>query len=557
MWAEGEGPFTTVAVTYAEEIVAGSIPACLQIRQACQRFLNDIDGDVWEFVPANIERVCKFMRLLPHVKGKWARRRETLALEPWQVWILAGIFGFVDPETRLRKVREAFLLIPRKNAKSTLAAGIGLYMGFLDNEEGAEVWIGANSKTQADACFVPARQMVVKTPQLMQAAGIKVQAESVFSPRTGSFLRSMIGKPGDGSNPHCAILDEAHENDSSEQYDTMKTGMGAREQPLLLTITTAGFNLAGPCRQLQIDAEAVLAGTVRNDALFAAIYTIDPDDDWRDFEVWKKANPNYGVSVLPDNLEGYHRDAINLPAKKATLLTKHLNVWQNATNGWLDQQDWLACKSDATLESLRGRPAYIGFDLSTQTDITALALCVTGENDKPHFFPFFFLPEGAIAKSKTADAYRAWVDAGHIQLTDGNATDFAAVKAKLVELLDMFDVRGMAYDSWQGHQMSQEMQSDFPNLPIVKFAQNIGNYNPVMQAFEALVVDHKLAHNDNPCMNWMANNVSIRPNSANHLFPNKPDKQMHLKIDGIVASLMAYAQHLNQAPVFEPFIDLL
>ncbi|MCW2412926.1 MULTISPECIES: terminase large subunit [unclassified Sphingobium] len=556
-WLEDEGgPFTEKAVEYAEQVVAGDIFVCLQIRQACQRFLDDIDGDDWEFVPSKVERVCKFIELLPHVKAQWASKRELIRLEPWQVWILAGIFGFVDPVTRLRKVNEAALFIPRKQGKSTFAAGIGNYMAFLDGEAGAEVWIGANSMDQADACFVPCKLMVERTPDFREALGLEVYAKAIMAP-DGSFVRTMIGKPGDGSNPHCAILDEAHENDTSEQYDTMKTGMGARAQPLLLTITTAGFNTAGPCRQLQVDAENVLAGNVKNNSLFAAIYTIDPADDWRDFEVWKKANPNFGVSVGEKYFRQQYDDAINLPQKRPTLLTKHLNVWQNASNGWLDQLDWAACKSSVSLADLKGSAAYIGFDLSTQTDITAVVLCVIDQHGKPHFFPFFFLPEGAIAKSKTADAYRAWVDAGHIQLTEGNATDFAAVKAKLVELLDVFDVRGMAYDSWQGHQMSQEMQSDFPNLPIVKFAQNIGNYNPVMQSFEALVADHKLAHNDNPCMNWMASNVSIRANSANHLFPNKPDKQMHLKIDGIVASLMAYAQHLNQTPVFEPFIDLL
>ena len=553
-WEEGDGPFTRKAIAYAEQVIAGEVPACQQIKQACQRFLDDIDGDRWEFVPAKVERACKFIELLPHVKGGWAAQKQRLKLEPWQTWIVASIFGFIDPTTRLRKVREARLFIPRKNAKSTLAAGIGLYMAFLDGEAGAEVWIGANNREQADACFQPCRQMAEKLPDLRSATGVEVHKYSVFSLETGSFIKTMVGKPGDGSNPHCAILDEAHENDTSEQYDTMKTGMGARTQPLLLTITTAGFNVAGPCRQLQVDAENVLAGHSQNDALFAAIYTIDKDDDWTDFNVWKKANPNFGVSVHEAGLREQFRDALSLPEKKPMLLTKHLNVWQNSTSGWLDMRAWTACASNKTLADLAGQPAFVAYDVSTQTDISALVLCVM-DGQMPYFFPFFFLPEGAVQGSKNADAYRSWSNSGHILLTPGNATDFSSIKEQFAKLVLQFNVKGVAYDPWQGHQFAQEIQDEYPNLEVRKFAQNVGNYNPVMLEFEALVVDNKLRHSDNPCMNWMAGNVSIRHNSANHLFPNKPDKQRHLKIDGIVAALMAYAMKMNEPEIVTPSIE--
>lgn len=515
-WNEGDGPFTRKAVEYAEQVVAGQVVACLQIRQACQLFLDDIDGEDWEFKPAAIERVFKFIELLPHSKGTWASKRETIKLEPWQVWVLAGIFGFVDPLTGYRKVSEALLLIPRKNGKSTFGAGIANYMAFLDGEAGAEVWIGANSKDQADACFEPCRQMVLRSPLLAEAAGIDVHAKSIWQASSGSFIKSMIAKPGDGSNPHCAILDEAHENDSSEQYDTMKTGMGARTQPLLLTITTAGFNLAGPCRQRQIDAEQVLAGNVKNASLFAAIFTIDADDDWTDFEVWKKANPNYGVAIQEKYLRQQFQDALTKPAEKASLLTKHLNVWENSTSGWLGQLDWQACASDRSLDSLTGNPAYLAYDVSTQTDISALVLCVM-DGPTPHFFPFFFLPEGAVQGAKNATAYRSWSAAGHILLTPGNATDFSLIREQIAKLIQQFDIKALAYDQWQGHHLAQQIQDDHPNISVQKFAQSVGNYNPVMLAFEALVVDRKLRHSDNPCMNWMASNVSIKANSANHL----------------------------------------
>lgn len=546
MWV-GDGPFTRRAVDYAERVIAGDIPSCKQIRQACQRFLDDVDGDNWTYSADHVEHVCQFAEKLPHTKAGWATRKELIRLEDWQVWILASIFGFIG-KNGLRKVREAFLLIPRKNGKSTLAAVIALYMAFLDGEAGAEVWIGANSMDQADACFIPVKKMAERTPEFLDAYGIQVAAKSVHSP-DGSFVRSMIGKPGDGSNPHCAILDEAHENDSPDQYDTMKTGMGAREQPLLLTITTAGFNLAGPCRQLQLGAEAVLNGSIRNESLFAAIYTVDDGDDWKDYTIWKKANPNYGVSLMEATMRQYFEDAQNTPSKRATLLTKHLNIWQNSATGWLDQLDWMACTGAPPLEELETKPAYMGVDIATQTDIAAVALVVMHEQ-MPHLYPFLFVPSGALEGSKNASAYAEWIDKGFLIQTDGNALDFAHVKEVVLGLAARFQVRGIAYDQWQGQQLAQELYVDH-GLPVQKFIQSISNYNPVMKHFEGLVADHKLRHTNNPCLNWMAANISVRPNRHDMIMPEKPDNQHHLKIDGMVAALMAMALQLadNEVPV--------
>lgn len=495
----GESDFAARAVQFAEEVVDGQRTFCRQIRQACARFLADVDGDEWTLSGDRAEHVCRFAELLPHTKGAWASKRELLKLEEWQVFVLVAIFAFEGADG-LRKVREAFLLIPRKNGKSFIAAVIALYMAFLDGEGGAEVWIGANSMDQAEACFGPCRQMAQRTPELMEAFDIEVLAKRI-STSEGSFISAMIAKPGDGSNPHCAILDEAHENDSSEQYDTMKTGMGSREQPLILTITTAGFNLAGPCRQRQLDAEAVLNGTVKNDALFAAIFTVDEDDDWQDFDTWKKANPNLGVSVKESFLRRQYEDALNKPSEKPSLLTKHLNVWQNSSTGWLSQLDWMKCVGERSIDDLAGQPAYIGFDLSTRLDITAVVL-VTMDGDSPAIFPFMFVPEGAIEGNKNASAYLEWIEAGHLIKTEGNSVDFALVKETILELADKFSIQGIAYDQWQGEQLAQELFNDH-GMNVQKFVGVPKYFSPVMRHFEALVADHKLRHPDNPCLNWM------------------------------------------------------
>lgn len=326
----GMGHYADVAVRYAEQVVSGDVIACEQIRASCRLFLADIQGKDWTFNAAKVERVCIFAEKSPYLEGELAAQRRTLRLEPWQVWILAALFGLVD-EHGLRKHREAFIFIPRKNGKSTFAACIALYMLVADYEPRAQVYIGANNLQQADYCFQPCRETALRTPGFAQHWGATITKKKIEL-KDGSFLERMIGKPGDGGNPHCAILDEAHENDSDDQRLTMKTGMGARAQPLLVTITTAGFNTAGPCRDLQQYAEQVLAGELTNPRLFSAIYTLDRGDDWRDFEVWKKANPNVGVSFPEETLREFHRTALDKPSEKPKLLTKHLNVWQSSSD---------------------------------------------------------------------------------------------------------------------------------------------------------------------------------------------------------------------------------
>lgn len=235
---QGKGHFADVAVRYAEQVVGGDIAACWQIKRSCERFLADVQGDDWTFNAAKVERVCRFAETFPYLEGSLAAKKLSLRLQPWQVWILAALFGVVDGDG-FRKHREAFIEIPRKNGKSTFAAVIALYMLVADYEQRAQVYIGATALNQADFCFQPCRDMALRSPGFITHWGAIVTKKKIET-RDGSFLERMIGDPPDGSNPHLAILDEAHENNNfARQRETMRTGMGARTQPLLVTITTA------------------------------------------------------------------------------------------------------------------------------------------------------------------------------------------------------------------------------------------------------------------------------------------------------------------------------
>ena len=316
---------------YARDIVAGKIPACAEVIQTCERHLNDLNKEknedfLYRFDKEAAERVCNFIQLLPHTKGKWARERKLIELEPWQKFIFCCVFGWVKKSSGMRRFTEAYCEIPRKNGKSVIAAGIANYMLCADGEYGAEVYCGASTEKQAWEVFRPAKLMLEKTPALVKQAGIDIMAKNISIPKDGSRLEPLIGNPGDGSSPSCALIDEYHEHDAPDLYETMITGMGSREQPLAFIITTAGFNLGGPCYEKRRQAQQMLNGAMPNDELFGIIYTIDTDDDWQKPSTLIKANPNYGVSVGEEFLLKQQQDAIRYPSRTNGFLTKHLNV---------------------------------------------------------------------------------------------------------------------------------------------------------------------------------------------------------------------------------------
>ncbi|MAG25015.1 terminase [Candidatus Pacearchaeota archaeon] len=534
--------FTDRAKAYALAITKGEIAACRLVRLSCQRFLDDLDRGDWEFKPELVERVCGFAELMPHVKGKWARTREFIKLEDWQVFILACLFGFVDRDGR-RRFRQAYIMLPRKQGKSILAAVIGLYMLTLDGEAGAEVYCGATSEAQAWEVFRPAKQMAQQageTPgEFLAEFDADVAAKSIYT-ADGSRFQPVIGKPGDGSSPHCAIIDEYHEHDTPDQFDTMLTGMGAREQPLALVITTAGDNVGGPCHDMQKFAEDVLEGVIGDDQFFGIIYTIDKTDDWRDFDVWKKANPNLGVSIFEDFLRARHQEAINRPSKQGINLTKHLNVWVSSRDAWLNMSDWQACADGGlTLEEMAGCEAWIGLDLATKVDVAALVAKIRMADGRFAYWPFFYLPEAQVleGKSKNSAAYGGWAASGHLNLTPGDATDFEYVAEDIRKLAKLLDVQALGFDPYQGHHLSQQLMSE--GLPVIEYPMQTRTLSPPMREMEAAIAAKRRVHPGNPMFDWMASNVTAKEDGRGNIYPRKPHGQDHLKIDGITAALMA------------------
>ena len=552
-------PHVNAANKYARDVVSGRIPACKWVKLACQRHLNDLKktGKDWlyRFDKDKAQEACEFVELLPHVKAKWGQRRELIRLEPWQQFNFCSVYGWVRKKDGTRRFREVYDEIPRKNGKSVMAAGTGLKCFAADGEYGAEVYSGATTEKQAWEVFRPAKKMVQKTPELKEAAGIEVNAKNLAILEDGSRFEPLIGTPGDGSSPSCAIVDEYHEHKTSELYDTMRTGMGARTQPLLYIITTAGFNISGPCYEKRKEVEAMLEGTLPNEHLFGIIYTIDPEDDWTDPASLRKANPNMGVSVGEDFLLGEQQNAINITSRQNKFKTKHLNIWCNAKDAWLNLQQWEKCKRTLNIDDFRGVDCWDGLDLASKLDICShVKLFKKSVDGKDHYYCFgrHYLPENTITASdnnKNRDAYERWVNQGALTATDGDEIDFNQIRDEVLEQAADCPPHEIAYDQWRATQLAQQLEAEGASTVEVKQGYAL---SPAMRELEAAIQSGRFHHDGNPVMTWMASNVVTRELKGN-LCPMKDSNDR--KIDGMVALLMAMDRAMSNQAAYDPLSD--
>lgn len=550
--------YTGIALGYARDVVAGDIPACKSIRLQCQRFLDDLKSHrkedfPYRFDPKKAARVCKFIEKLPHSKGKWARSKETLKLEPWQVWILACFFGWLRKSDGLRRFRVLFVVVPRKNGKSALSAGVGLYMLCADGEFGAEVYSGATNEKQAWEVFGPARLMAMRTPALLRRFGIDVLAKTLVRVDDNSKFETIVGDPGDGQSPSCSIHDEYHEHADDGQVDTMQTGMGARDQPVQVLITTAGDNLAGPCYAAILEEREKLAGIGHNggppleDQTFFVEYTIDEGDDWKSEAALRKANPNFGISVQEDFLKARQRDAIATPRKSGVFKTKHLNLWVAAKAAYFDVEAWRRCKTDTLpvrapdliqLEALRGRRCIAGLDLASKVDIAALELLFLPLGDKataddPYIrVGFYFLPEETVLNTPT---YQAWDAQGLLNVTSGAIIDYDEILLVLQEIRTHFQLEQVAYDPHQATMMVTTMVKD--GFPVIEYRPIVLNFSEPMKELAAMTLAGTIQHAGCPIMEWQINNVVAQPDAKDNVYPRKP--RAEAKIDNPVALMSA------------------
>lgn len=537
---------------YARDIVKGKIIACKYVIDACQRHLDDLEQEKnksfkYKFNKDLAEKVCKFIQLLPHTKGEWAFKRMPITLEPWQLFIFCCVFGWVHKKTNLRRFREVYTEIPRKNGKSAISAGTGLYCFSADNEFGAEVYSGATTEKQAWEVFRPARLMCKRTPLLCEAFGITVNASNLSRIADGARFEPLIGNPGDGASPSCAIVDEYHEHDTDSLYTTMLTGMGARKQPLMWAITTAGYNIEGPCYDKRREVIDMLNATVPNDELFGIIYTIDEGDDWTDPSALEKANPNIGISVYRDFLLSQQQRAINNARLANTFKTKHLNVWVSAKSAFFNMISWANCEDKSlSLEQFEGQSVIRGYDLARKLDMNSgVRLFHRIIDGKRHYYcisPKFWVPYDTVYGAdvedrKTAERFQKWINTGHLDVTDGAEIDYREILHDAIESNKDNPVTVSAIDPHGATNLSHHLADE--GLNPVTIIQNFTNLSDPMKELEAAIQSGRFHHDGNPILTWCISNVVGKNAPGNDDIVRPIKERNENKIDGAVALIMA------------------
>jgi phage terminase large subunit-like protein len=548
-------PHLAAAQTYARDVIRGRLVACQWARLACERQERDLAAAragtfPYIFDPVSATRICRFAELLPHVKGKWARRdpanptAHRIRLEPWQCFILTTLFGWRDRATGHRRFKEADIYVPRKNAKSTLSAAIGWWMFAKDNEPGAEVYCGATTKDQAMEVFSIAKQFALAEPALPAQLGVEVNAMSLMRQTGGNLSKfaPIIGKPGDGASPHCAIIDEFHEHATSEQLDTLKTGMGAREQPLLLVISTAGFNLAGPCRDRWRESEQILARTITDERRFAIIYTIDNADEWTTETGLKKANPNWSVSVNPENVLADQQGALREARNQTAFKTKHCNLWVSASAAYFNLEAWQRCHAPTLrITDYPAARAIIAGDLASKVDLVALAIVLPLPEGRFATFARYYAP-AATVELPHHQHYQKWAREGWLTVIPGDMIDLELIRDDLLALCATLSVDEIPLDPWQALMLINQLRAAGANA--YEFRQTVQLISEPMKHLDALMRARRLLHDGNPITAWCLSNVVAREDAKGNVYPRK--ERDAEKIDGAVALIMALARAMHE-----------
>jgi phage terminase large subunit-like protein len=556
--------FQLISDQYIADVKSGAVPACKWVRLACQRqsdelLLQGTEDFPYTYDPDKGIRACKFIEKLPHIAGFHGR----VVLEPWQVFIVMTVFSWLRAGTRWRRFRREYTEIPRGNGKSLLMAAIGLYLAFMDDEPGAEVYVAAVSKDQTKHVFeLAAQPMALRTPEFRKRYGVEVSAHSITQLSTTSFFRALASKTNtlDSLNIHFGIIDELHAHPSREVYESLDTGTGKRDNSMLWCITTAGSDRSGICYDRRAYICNILEKKVRADTWFGIIYTIDDDDDWATEEALKKANPNWGVSVKPDDVMGKLKEAMTQASAAPNFKTKHLNVWVGADHAWMDLIRWNKC-ADAKLneDTFSGQNSVIGLDLASKLDLlagmkifwedkdTEVTDHKTGETSvemKRHYYVFgsYWTNEENIANSKNA-SYAGWKADGRLEVCPGSTNNYNTVEDWIKDTAKLYQVLEVAHDPYQAVELVNHLTEE--GITMVEIPQMPKYLSEPMKELEAAVYDGRFHFDGDPVLTWAISNVVAHADKNDNLFPNK--ERPENKIDPATALLTGLNRVMVQA----------
>ena len=536
---------------YINDVLSGRRICGKLERLAVERHLADLENAdklKIRFDEVAAMRCISFFSILKHSKGEFSGKR--FELEPWQMFIVWVLFGWKRLDGS-RRFRYAYVEVARKNGKTTFAAALSLYMMVLDGEDGAEIYTAATKRDQAKICWTEARNMVGKSPALSNKIARFQSALTMESTLSKMEPLAADSDKLDGLNPHFAVVDEYHAHKTDMLYNVLKSATGARRQPMIFTITTAGFDKTSPCflmRRIYID---VLLGIKKQENTFVMIYSADEGDDWKDPKTWAKSNPNIGVSISAEYLEEEFKSALNRGgSEEVNFKTKNLNQWVDAPTVWIQDEKVRKCSHGTTDADLVGQTCYAGLDLASHVDINALAL----------YFPelkavkmHYWIPEAKMEENADRVDYKTWAAEGRIFVTDGNVIDIDAQVEKITEIIRGVNCRNIAYDPAKAyHGTVQGLQKAGLNNILDEFNQSIKTMSEPTRELQRLVESAEVDLMDDPVLRWMFRNA-VAVTDANDNIKLHKAKSMN-KIDGLTAIINAIGGYMSGAKP-EPYKD--
>ena len=519
---------------YAEKVGNNEIIACEYIQLACKQFLFNLTRNDIEFKEEKVNRVINFIKHLKHFTGQ--HNNKPFILQPWQEWIVASIYGFYYTNTEERVVKNVYIEVARKNGKTAFAAALCLYALIADNENNSEVELIANSRKQASICF----DMCSNFCKSIDNKGkfFKYYRDNIKYPHTKSFLQvlSSDASNNDGWNSYLFIADEVHSYDNSKMFDVMKSSQGMRNNPLAISITTAGFNLYSFCYEMRKTNIEILRGVKSDDSQFTAIYTLDENDDWENENMWIKANPNLDVTVKRQYLKEQIQQVKNNPSLEVSTKTKNFNMWLSTSEVWLNNDDLLKVSEKVEIDELAkdGYTCYMGVDLAAVSDLTALTMLIPN-SEKYIFKTWYFLPASTLQDNSNAEIYKKWLRNKQLIVTPGNVTDYDAVTNVILKISEQIPIERISYDSWNATEWA--IKATELGLPLIPYSQSIGNFNRPTKALERAIRQGSVIIDNNEITRWCFNNVILKRDYNDNIKPTKAENQQ--KIDGVIAMIMA------------------
>ena len=476
------------------------------------------------------------------------KANQPFVMEEWQRDIVRAIFGYKNRDGT-RRYREIFIFVPRKNGKTPLVAAIINYVAYCDEEPGAQLYCAAGDKDQASLVFRHSAGMIRRNQELNDRARI-YRTTRVIEINNGETLFKALPYTPEamhGLNCHLVAVDELHVQPDRRMVDNLITGIGSRRQPLVIYITTAGFDKLSICYEKYDYACKVRDGMIDDPAFLPVIYETTAEEDWTNEDVWAKANPNLGVSVTMRYLRDSCRKAKEMPVYENTFRRLHLNQWTEQDVRWLPMTRWADCNEIVEEEELVGHWCYAGLDLSSKKDITAFVM-VFPLDGKLVLVPRFWMPAemADIKEREDRVPYRQWGKEGWITLTPGNTIDYNIVMSTIMADASKYEVKGVGFDRWAFEPMRQAMIGfGFPSQLLIEYGQGYQSMSSPSKEFEAAILRRQIVHNNNPVLKWMVGNVVIDQDPAGNIKPTKAKSPQ--RIDGVVAAVMALGL-LNTSP---------